>query len=77
MIKGNVRKPVLAVDVERNTSLPRERELELMNEIEMLKKRIRVIEVPLEEKKTFRSGYSRNQKDQVKCFHVESLVILQ
>ena len=39
-----------------------------MNEIEILKKRIREIEVPLEERKTFRSGYSRNQRDQVKCF---------
>ena len=53
MIKGNVRKPVLAVDVERTISLPREREIELINEIEMLKKRIREIEVPLEERKTF------------------------
>ena len=68
MIKGSVRKPVLALDIERNTSLPRERELELINEIKMLKKRIREIEVPLEERKTFRSGYSRNQRDQVKCF---------
>ena len=53
MLKGNVSKPVLVVDVERTTSSPRERELELMNEIEMIKKRIREIEVPLEERKTF------------------------
>ena len=66
VIKGNVRKPVLAVDVERNTSSPRERELELMDEIKMLKKRIREIEVPFNERKTFRSGYSRNQREQVK-----------
>ena len=39
-----------------------------MDEIEMLKKRIREIEVPFEERKTFRSGYVRNQRDQVKCF---------
>ena len=68
VIKGNVRKPVLAVEVERNTSSPRERELELLGEIEMLKKRIREIEVPFEERKTFISGYSRNQREQVKCF---------
>ena len=68
MIKGNVRKPAQAVDAKRNSSLPRERELELMNENDMLKKRIREIEVPLEERKTFRSRYSRNQKDQAKCF---------
>ena len=68
VIKGNVRKPVLAVEVERNTSSPRERELDLMDEIEMLKKRIREIEVPFEERKTFRSGYSRKQRYQVKCF---------
>ena len=68
VIKGNVRKPVLAVEVERNVSSPRERELELLGEIEMLKKRIREIEVPFEERKTSRSGYARNQRDQVKCF---------
>ena len=68
VIKGNVRKPVLAVEVERNGSSPRERELELLGEIEMLKKRIREIEVPFEERKTSRSGYARNQRDQVKCF---------
>lgn len=54
--------------VEGNTSSPGERELDLMNEIEMLNKRIREIEVPFEERKTFRLGYSRNQRDQVKCF---------
>ena len=58
MIKRNVRKPVLAVKVEGTTSLAKERELELMNEINMLKKRIRGIEVPSEERRTFRSGYS-------------------
>ena len=63
-----MRKPVLAVEVERNGSSPRERELELLGEIEMLKKRIREIEVPFEERKTSRSGYARNQRDQVKCF---------
>ena len=68
VIKGNVRKPVLAVEVKRNSSSPREREVELLGEIEMLKKRIREIEVPFEERKTFRSGYARNQRDQVKCF---------
>ena len=65
------------MDVERNTSLPKERELDLMDEIKMLKKRIREIEVPFEERKTFRSGYSRNQRDQVNVFCVENLVILQ
>ena len=68
VIKGSVRKPVLAVEVERNGSSPRERELELLGEMEMLKKRIREIEVPFEERKTSRSGYARNQRDQVKCF---------
>ena len=77
VIKGSVRKPVLAVEVERNESSPRERELELLGEIEMLKKRIREIEVPFEERKTSRPGYARNQRDQVKCFCVENLVILQ
>ena len=77
LIKGNVRKPVLAVDVERNTSSPRERKLELINVIEMLKKRIREIEVSFEKRKKFRSGYSRNQREQVKKFHVKFLVILQ
>ena len=68
MVKGNVRKPVLAADVERNTSLPKERELKLMNETKKVKKRIREIVVLLDERKTFRSGYSRNQRDKVKCF---------
>ena len=51
MIKVNVRKLVHIVDVEKSTSLPKERELELMKEIKILTKRIRKLEVPLEEKK--------------------------
>ena len=68
MIKGNVRKPVPVVDVERTLSLPKERELERINKVEMLKKRNREIEVPLEERKTFQSGYSRKFEKQSQIF---------
>ena len=68
MAKGNVRKPVLAVKVEGTTSSARKRELGLMDELEKLKKRIREMEVPFEEKKTFHSEYSRSQRDKIKCF---------
>ena len=39
-----------------------------MKEIEDLKKRLRDIEVPFEERKSFQLGYARNQKDRTKCF---------
>ena len=66
--KGNVRKPVLAVEVEETTSSARERELELMKEIDKLKKRIREIEIPFEERKTFQSVYFRNQREKLSVF---------
>ena len=48
-----------------------------MNEKKMFKKRIREIEAPLEERKTFQSGYSRKQRDKVKCFSCGKFGILQ
>ena len=39
-----------------------------MKEIKELKKRLRDIEVPFEERKSFQSGYARSQRDKTKCF---------
>ena len=50
LVKGGIWKPVLALEVEKASNSSKERELELMKEIEELKKRLRDIEVPFEEK---------------------------
>ena len=48
-----------------------------MNEIGMLKKKIREIEAPLKEIKTFQLGYLEIRETKSNVFHVESLKILQ
>ena len=63
-----MRKLVLEVELEKTLSSAQEREPDLMSEIDKLKKRIREMEVPFEERKTFQSGYSRSQRDKIKCF---------
>ena len=68
LVKGGFWKPVLAVEVEKAPNSSKERELELMREIEDIKKRLRDIEVPFEERKFFQSGYARRQRDKTKCF---------
>ena len=59
---------MLALEVEKASNSPKERELELMKEIEELKKRLRDIEVLFEERKSFQLGYARSQRDRTKCF---------
>ena len=68
LVKGGFQKPVLAVEVEKAPNSSKERELELMKEIEDLKKRLRDIDVSFEERKSFQSGYARSQRDKTKCF---------
>ena len=68
LIKGEIQKPMLDLEVEKTSSSSKEREIELMKEIEELKKRLRDLEVPFEERKFFQSGYARNQRDKTKCF---------
>ena len=59
---------MLALEAEKASNLPKEWELELMKEIEELKKRLRDIEVPFKERKSFQMGYERSQRDRTKCF---------
>ena len=59
---------MLALEVEKAPSSPKEREIELMKEIEELKKRLRDIEVPFEERISFQLGYARSQRDRIMCF---------
>ena len=47
---------MLALEVERASSSPKERKIELMKEVEELKKRLRDKEVPFEEKKSTPAG---------------------
>ena len=54
--------------MEKAPNSSKEREMELMKETEELKKRLREIEVPFEERKLFQSGYARNQQDKTNCF---------
>ena len=54
----------------RDHKLAQRKRARVINEIDMFKKRIREMKVSFKEKKTFRSGYSRNQRDQIKCFCV-------
>ena len=46
LIKRGIRKLVLALEVEKAPSSPKEREINLMKEIEELNKRFRDVEVP-------------------------------
>ena len=39
-----------------------------MKEIEELKKRLRDIEIPFEERKSFQLGYARSQRHKTNCF---------
>ena len=50
MVKRGIQKPVLALEVERASGSPKERETKLMKEIEELKKGLRDIEVPFKKK---------------------------
>ena len=59
---------MLAQEVEKAPSSPKEREIELEKEIEELKKRLRDSEVPFGERKYFQSGCARSQRDKTKCF---------
>ena len=68
LVKGGIWKPVLALEVEKAYKSSKERELELMKEIEELKKILRDIEVPFKERKSFQLGYARSQRDRTKCF---------
>ena len=56
------------MEVEKAPNSSKERESELMKEIEDHKKRLRDIKVPLKERKSFQSGYARSQRDKTKCF---------
>ena len=59
---------MLALEVEKAFNSPKERELEQIKEIEELKKRLKDIEVPFKERKSFQLGYVRSQRDRTKCF---------
>ena len=67
---------MLALEVERASGSPKERETELMKEVEELKKRLRDKEVPFEERKSFQSGYARTKKTGPSVLHVAEWNIL-
>ena len=76
LVKGGFWKPVLALEVEKASNSPKEIELELMKEIEELKKRLRNIEVPFKERKSFQSDMQEAIETEQSVLHVAGWGIL-